>query len=224
VAIIDSVGIVLRPNGEAFNAGIGQPDIGQFTDGEEVLGPCFAAALLRSDALDPHAVGPLDERYHLYYEDVDWVLRSRRHGWRTLAVTSAVVHHRHAASTRRLGEARRYGLVQRNLLLCVAKNLPLRDVVRIWWARVVVHVKGTITGPYRWPRWRALAGAVLRLPAALAARRADPPLADPERVFAFAEGMEPFFDVERYAASADPAARRAAERRLAERRTKGAAA
>jgi len=60
--LIDSIGVVLRPNGEAFNAYIGQKWNDQVADGAQVLGPCFSAALFRNDAFDAAAVGPLDER------------------------------------------------------------------------------------------------------------------------------------------------------------------
>jgi GT2 family glycosyltransferase len=60
--LVDSIGVVLRPNGEAFNAFIGQPWQGQVRSGERVFGPCFAATLLRADAFDAGSVGLLDER------------------------------------------------------------------------------------------------------------------------------------------------------------------
>ncbi len=195
---IDSLGLALRPNGEAFNAYIGQPWRDQVADGAEILGPCFGAALFSADAFDPSdGVGPIDERYRLYYEDVDWVVRSRQLGRRSLIATSAVVHHQHAASTRTLGEARRYELVQRNLLLFAAKNLPLGLAARVWLSRLVVHAKGTITGPYRVQRVRSIVRALLGLPSALRARRA------PERGidtawFTYANDLSPNFSSETY--------------------------
>ena len=45
-------------------------------------------------------VGPLDERYFLYFEDLDWALRARRAGFGCLIVPGAVVWHRAGASTR----------------------------------------------------------------------------------------------------------------------------
>ena len=201
---IDSIGVVIRPNGEAFNAYIGQPWTGQVDDGAEVFGPCFGAALFRADAFDAAVVGPVDERYFLYYEDIDWGLRARRAGWSTVAATDAVVYHQHAASTRLLGEPARYELVQRNLLLCVAKNFTPRRAIAAWWQRGIVHSKGLITGPFRWQRVRSIARAIVGLPGALSARRRLPsPSSEFEEpaVFQFGRGLTPSFSTTTYRSS-----------------------
>ncbi|MCU1387961.1 MAG: glycosyl transferase family 2 [Ilumatobacteraceae bacterium] len=201
---IDSIGVVIRPNGEAFNAYIGQRWTNQVADGTEVLGPCFGAALFRADAFDAGVVGSIDERYRLYYEDIDWDLRARRAGWTTVAATDAIVHHRHASSTRLLGEAARYELVQRNLLLCVAKNFSGRRAVKAWVSRLVVHAKGVIKGPYRIERLRSIGRALIGVPSALRARRHAPPASgefDEAALFTYAAGMSPQFDAETYRSS-----------------------
>ncbi|CAB4886358.1 unannotated protein [freshwater metagenome] len=200
--LIDSIGVVVRPNAEAFNAFIGQPWAAQVANGADVLGPCFGAAVFRSDAFDSTAVGPLDERYRLYYEDIDWALRARRMGLRTIAVTDAVVFHQHAASTRLLGEPTRYELVQRNLLLCASKNFPAAAAVRVWCSRLVVHAKGIIKGPYRAQRISAIARALWGLPSALLARRHLPRqrITDDAALFAYATGLEPNFNTDTYRA------------------------
>jgi GT2 family glycosyltransferase len=201
--LIDSIGVVVRPNGEAFNAFIGQPWSHQVADGADVLGPCFSAAMFRTDAFDAGVVGPLDERYRLYYEDIDWALRARRAGFRIVAVPEAVVFHQHAASTRLLGEPARYELVQRNLLVCAAKNFTLLAAVRVWGSRLVVHTKGVITGPYRQQRLRSIGRALMALPSALMARRGLPrhrAVAE-ATLFAYSAGLEPNFDTDTYRAS-----------------------
>ena len=198
---VDSIGVVVRPNGEAFNAYIGQQWTHQVADGEEVLGPCFGAALFRPDAFDADVVGPVDERYRLYYEDIDWDLRARRAGWTTVAATNALVLHRHASSTRLLGEAARYELVQRNLLLCVTKNFSARRAAAAWASRLVVHTKGVITGPYRIERIRSITRAMIGMPSALRDRRRSPrPLAksDEAALFAHSAAMSPNFSTETY--------------------------
>ena len=196
----------MRPNGEAFNAFIGQRWTVQVSDGDEVLGPCFGAALFRADAFDPHVVGPIDERYRLYYEDIDWCLRARRRSFTTVACTDAIVLHEHAASTRLLGEAARYELVQRNLLLCVAKNFPASLALRAWLSRLVVQAKGLVTGPYRVQRLRSIALALIGLPGVLVARRRlghAPAPAQMEPWFAFAAGQSPNFSAETYRSVAE---------------------
>jgi len=197
---IDSIGVVVRPNGEAFNAYIGQRWTDQVADGDDVFGPCFSAALMRADAFHGSVVGPLDARYRLYYEDIDWDLRAQRAGWRTVAVPSAVVLHRHASSTRLMGEATRYEMVQRNLLLCALKNFTIISALRVWVSRLVTHAKGTITGPYRVQRIRSIGRAVVDAPPMLLARRRLPRTrarTDAE-LFAYSLGMTPQFDADTY--------------------------
>lgn len=205
--LVDSIGVVIRPNGEAFNSYIGRPWTGQVANGADVFGPCFGAALFRSDAFSADAVGPIDERYRLYYEDIDWGLRARRAGYSTVAAVDAIVLHQHAGSTRLLGEAKRYELVQRNLLLCVAKNFSARAASRAWAGRLVVHAKGVITGPYRVERIRSIVRALWGLPSALAARRTRGSAAasfDESALFAYAVGQSPNFSTDTYRAEPPP--------------------
>jgi len=51
-----------------------------------------AAMFARREAVE--AVGPMDEAFFLYYEDIEWCHRMRDHGWDVLLEPSArVVHH-----------------------------------------------------------------------------------------------------------------------------------
>jgi N-acetylglucosaminyl-diphospho-decaprenol L-rhamnosyltransferase len=59
------------------------------------LGACL---LVRGSAA--YAVGPLDEGYFMYCEEIDWCRRFHRAGYRTLCVPAAVVVHHAGASTR----------------------------------------------------------------------------------------------------------------------------
>lgn len=169
---IDSFGITLCRNGEAFNTYIGQ-EVGVIADlaVQRIVGPCFAVALFRPGAFEASGVGPLNEDFFLYYEDVEWNVRALRRGWTSIANPRARAQHQHAASTRQLGEAARYQLVQRNLLMFVTLHFPRRHAGRAWSSRLLTHAKGLITGPYRRQRLMAVGAATRRLPTLLAARR-----------------------------------------------------
>lgn len=45
-------------------------------------------------------VGEFDERFFLYYEDIDWCLRAHKKGWRILGVPAAMATHYYAAASR----------------------------------------------------------------------------------------------------------------------------
>ncbi|MEY4339030.1 MAG: hypothetical protein RLZ14_880 [Actinomycetota bacterium] len=218
---LDSCGVVVRPTGEAFSAGAGQPDLGQFDADRTVLGPCLSTAVFRAEAFA--TVGMLDERYFLYYEDIDWALRSFLGGHDTVFVPSAVVHHEHAASTRSLGERRRFRLVQRNLLLCATANLSWPSVARVWSARMVAMAKAMVKGPDRVSLAAALCAAVVRTPSTLRARRTRRRAATrhDHAAFAFAHGLVPFVDTASYRPSDPSAALAAATARLTRRGTHG---
>ncbi|MGB8508948.1 MAG: glycosyltransferase, partial [Pyrinomonadaceae bacterium] len=61
-----------------------------------------AALLVKREVIDE--VGGLDERFHMYGEDVEWCLRIRRAGWQLVHEPSAVVmHHGSGSSKKRWG-------------------------------------------------------------------------------------------------------------------------
>lgn len=57
----------------------------------------FAAVLIRREAL--LGIGPLDEGFFLYFEDIEWCRRARDKGWRLLHQPAARVVHMHGQST-----------------------------------------------------------------------------------------------------------------------------
>lgn len=80
------------------------------------------------------SVGPLDERFFIYCEDVDWSIRARRAGWKLLFVPDVEIRHEKAAASRS-ASARTIRLYYRSLRAFYAKHhaaaAPL--VVRLFW-------------------------------------------------------------------------------------------
>ena len=65
----------------------------------------FAAPLFRRSALKD--VGPLDESFHMYAEDLEWCWRARRRGWEVLVEPAAtVVHVGNASGAQAYGDHR----------------------------------------------------------------------------------------------------------------------
>jgi len=71
------------------------------TDVDSVVGACM---LVRGASVA--AVGPLDERFWMYGEDLDWALRIRRAGWRVVYRPHVVIHHVKRAASRASPQAR----------------------------------------------------------------------------------------------------------------------
>jgi N-acetylglucosaminyl-diphospho-decaprenol L-rhamnosyltransferase len=65
----------------------------------EVDSVCGACMLLRRAVFE--RLGPLDERFFMYGEDLDWCLRTRQAGWTVRYEPDIVVQHQHGAASRK---------------------------------------------------------------------------------------------------------------------------
>jgi len=66
-----------------------------------VIGACM---MVRVAALSD--IGLMDERFFLYFEDVDWCYRAWQRGWKVYYVAEAVMRHRYARESARVGFSR----------------------------------------------------------------------------------------------------------------------
>ncbi len=96
----------------------------------------FTAALFRTDLFAK--IGPLDERFESYLEDVDFCLRAARQGCSGMYVPGAVAVHQGSATLGRWHPevARR---IARNQVLLVAKHYRPRDLLRYGWPILVAQ-------------------------------------------------------------------------------------
>ena len=69
----------------------GHLDLGQFDDWQQLPSACFAAVLIPRPTWQQ--VGPLDEDFFIYYEDVEWSYRARLLGCQALVAPRAIVYH-----------------------------------------------------------------------------------------------------------------------------------
>jgi len=194
--VIDAVGNAVNSGGEAFNVGIGQLDVGQYDVVERSFGPCFAAGLFRADAFAVDRIGPLDESFFMYYEDVDWNWRANLFGAIFLTVPDAVVLHDHSGTAGKLPYDFKYLHIERNLLATVMKNMSTRHAIVVWRARLKNHLRHAVRSDHRWVSAQIVAQSLLRLPDTwlkhrwVRRRRVQP---DGE-VFGLGRGEQPFFD------------------------------
>ena len=119
-----------------------------------------AAPVFRRDVFD--ALGGYEERFFLYYEDVDLAFRAVLAGWHALLVPSARVVHQLGATTKSHARARFY--VARNSAWCAVRCLPRtgpRSLARRWLLElrtnrprrlVPVEVAGRLAGLAGLPR------------------------------------------------------------------------
>jgi GT2 family glycosyltransferase len=75
-----------------------EKDINQYNLDTEVEGVVFACVYIKREVLNE--VGPLDENYFSYFEDTDYCLRAKRHGFKVICCGSVTVLHHENTSTK----------------------------------------------------------------------------------------------------------------------------
>jgi GT2 family glycosyltransferase len=105
--------------GRSPHIGFQEQDNGQYDVPRETGRPCGGTMLLRASALDK--VGLIDERYFLYFEEVDWAVRFREAGYRIWYEPRAICWHNVSSSVGFEGNALYWYYMTRNNLLFMSK-------------------------------------------------------------------------------------------------------
>jgi hypothetical protein len=113
--------------GDTHHIGENELDAGLYDVAQDTGYVSGCAMLIRRKVLEE--AGPLDERMFLYYEDSDYCLRARRHGYRVVYVPSSIVWHKVSSTTGKVKDLQLfYGT--RNMLIFEKRNAgPLRLLV-----------------------------------------------------------------------------------------------
>lgn len=169
--VLDGAGDLVGWDGYCVRRGKGERDRGQYDSSPRVLSACAAAALYRRRALDD--VGPFDESFFAYIEDVDWGLRAQLAGWECVYEPGAVAYHVGGASSSRLSG---FELFQchRNIVSMMVKDFPASVLIAsVPWAivrRCGSLLKAVMRGDARL-LLRAWTAGARELPASLRSRR-----------------------------------------------------
>lgn len=132
MSTIDSLGVDLDRYGAGHDIGHGEAD-----DRSRPAGPIdiFTGGAVAFRRAFLHDLGGFDERFFLYYEDVDLALRGAEQGWTYRCHTDAVVAHAKGASTSALGtELRR--LQERNRLWVAIRFGSPSDIRSALWLSI----------------------------------------------------------------------------------------
>jgi GT2 family glycosyltransferase len=112
------------------------PDGAAFAAERDVPWVSGCAILLARSALE--TIGPFDEEFFAYHEEVDWCATAREHGMRVVFAPRAVVEHRGQASSggSRSYVSRRQYLTARNMVRFVRKHASPAERWRfaLWFA------------------------------------------------------------------------------------------
>jgi len=126
-SVINSLGLGYCISGTNHDIGFGRKDGPEFDRREWIFGPCGGAGMYRRGMLEE--VGPFDEDFFMYYEDVDFCFRAQLSGHKSISVPSARVYHIEGASGKSLPRPRNYYFA-RNALAVIIKNFPGRLLIR----------------------------------------------------------------------------------------------
>jgi len=134
--------------------GAGEPDGPRFARARDADWIAGCAMWLRRSALD--AIGPLDETFFAYHEEVDWCVRARGLGWRVVYAPDAVVTHtgRGTSGGARSVRIRKY-FGARNSILFARKHAGPRQ-----WASLALFLGGSLPLQLLWHLPRGDAGDV----------------------------------------------------------------
>ena len=148
---VNSLGVQVGADGAGTDIGLGIAVDEVGTDARDIEIFTGGAVAFRREFID--ATGGFDERYFLYYEDVDLARRGAHLGWRYRCAPSSVVEHRKGASTDQLGDRLVY-LRERNRLWSAFRNESASVVVRAVWLSLrrvrhtplLTHLRALATG------------------------------------------------------------------------------
>jgi GT2 family glycosyltransferase/glycosyltransferase involved in cell wall biosynthesis len=157
--LVDFVDAGLGFYGHGFKLHAGERDDPAYDRETDVLFASGAAMVVRASTF--REVGGFDERYFLFFEDVDLGWRFWLLGYRVRYVPASLVFHRHHRSVGALSPAQEEFLLERNALFTIFKNYDDENLDRSLAAALMLAMRrGTVRGaddtslldPQRHPR------------------------------------------------------------------------
>ena len=136
--VIQTAGGMLGASWSALLIGNNQPDTGQFREPRPVEWISGCAMLIRRRLLEQ--VGLFDERFFIYWEEIDLCVRARQAGWRLVHAPQAKLWHKGVTRDYRPKPAVTYYTTRNHLLLLQKNHAPLGV-----WLRVTAQTLRTLS-------------------------------------------------------------------------------
>ena len=136
---IDYVDGGLTWYGMGYKPHTGALDDGSHEAARDVLFGTGSALLVRREAFD--AVGGFDERFFMFYEDVDLGWRLNLRGHRVRYEPASIAYHRHHRSLEGADPAREAYLLERNALAALYKNVSDETLATVLPAALALAVR-----------------------------------------------------------------------------------
>jgi len=118
------------------------PDSAEYDQPKDVLFGTGAAMFLPTAVY--REVGGFDERFFMFYEDVDLGWRLNLLGYRVRYVPGSVAYHKHHVTMKKFGNYRESYLLERNALLSMYKNLDAESLAKALPAALALAVRRSV--------------------------------------------------------------------------------
>ncbi len=139
---IDYVDGSLTWFGMGYKREVEDVDDGTYQTPRDVLFGTGAAMFVRAELF--REIGGFDERFFMFYEDVDLGWRLNLLGHRVRYVPGSVAYHRHHATMNKFGSYRESYLLERNALMSLYKNLDDASLAKALPAAMALSVRRSI--------------------------------------------------------------------------------
>jgi len=140
--LIDYVDGSLTWFGMGYKREVERPDSPSFDVPKDVLFGTGAAMFVRAELY--REVGGFDERFFMFYEDVDFGWRLNLLGHRVRYVPTSIAYHRHHVTMKKFGSFRESYLLERNALLAMYKNYDDASLAKALPAAMALAVRRSI--------------------------------------------------------------------------------
>jgi len=123
---IDTTGLFLGRSRKPVERGFNQLDKGQYDKEGYVFGVSGCAAFYRREMLEDikDSNGYFDERYGMFYEDLDLAWRANKNGWKGYYTPRAIAYHQRGASCRTIKP--KIGFLKQYAFACLNDELKFR--------------------------------------------------------------------------------------------------
>ena len=122
-------GIIDWSNIYASHRGVDEIDHGQFDQTDKTDYATGCCLLIKKSVIDK--IGLFDEKYFLYFEDVDYSQRAKKAGFKVMFCPQAIIWHKNAASSGKPGSPVHIYYLTRNRLYFALKYASLRTKIAL---------------------------------------------------------------------------------------------
>lgn len=140
--LVDYVGAALTWFGMGYKPLTGEPEPSSSKEAGDVLFGTGSAMFVRRNVYE--TLGGFDERYFMFFEDVDLGWRLNLAGWRFVYEPASLAYHKHHASMSSFGAFKETYLLERNALFTMYKNLGDEELSRLLPATLALAVRRAV--------------------------------------------------------------------------------